>query len=189
MILELKITMKKIIIALSFLPFSLFAGDFASSTVNKTGFTAQGGVSILGGNMDGYGIGPNGDTTGISFGGAYTFNNGVIAGGLYTPEVAEDSARLGGTSASLTIQSLSLFGGYHFDNNIRVTGGLTVSEIEGTISNHFYNQSVSENNTGINLGVGYEFNNAWSIETRYASMKLAGISGNTVNLLLGYKFK
>ena len=181
--------MNKFLIALSLLPLSISAEELSAPNYDKSGFTLQIGASKLGGDMGFYGIGPNGETVGVSFGGSYTSEKGVILGGLYTPTVASDAASSSAIAVTLEIDSLSLFGGYQFDNNIRLTGGLTISEIEGYVASKYYGSaSASERNSGFNIGLGYEFNNGLSLEGRFATLDLVGISGSTMNIVGGYKF-
>lgn len=185
---KVKTIMNKFLIVLSSLSFFVSAEELVFPKVDISGFTLQGGLSNLGGDLGNYGIGSNGKTIGFSLGGSYTFQTGFIVGALYTPQLAIDSFAMSGISSSVTMNSLNFFAGYQLDNKIRLTGGITRSEMEVAVSSNDINGVKKTSSSDINLGIGYEFNSGWSFETRFSSLEFIGIKGNAFNFLAGYKF-
>ena len=175
--------MKKTI-ALS-IALALSTSAFASETTqtDKSGHTIYVGISKLSGD-----ISDISDDSAFSFGYDYTTKKGVIIGGYYMPELLSASASYMGAGAALDSSVLGLYSGYQFDNNVRLTAGLSFTYTEAAIATNVLSASDDEIKTGIMVGVDYLFKENFLIGTRLSTHDIGGLDGTTIGINAGYKF-
>ncbi len=175
--------MKKTI-ALS-IALALSTSAFASETTqtDKSGHTIHVGISKLSGD-----ISDISDDSAFSFGYDYTTKKGVIIGGYYMPELLSASASYMGVGAALDSSVLGIYSGYQFDNNVRLTAGLSFTYTEAAIATNVLSASDDETNAGIMVGVDYLFKENFLIGTRLSTHDVGGLDGTTIGINAGYKF-
>jgi hypothetical protein len=176
--------MKKIL-ALS-ITLALSTSAFASENISqsdKSGHTISIGFSKLSGD-----ISEISDDTALSFGYDYTTKKGVIIGGYYMPELLSASASYMGIGATLESSVLGIYSGYQFDNNIRLTAGLSFTYTEAAIATGFSSASDNETSAGLMVGVDYLFKENFLIGSRLSTHDISGVDGTTIGINAGYKF-
>ncbi|MGL5336665.1 MAG: outer membrane beta-barrel protein [Enterovibrio sp.] len=168
-------------------------------TKSKAGHTFHVGVSKLTGDLsdaiaDSKVLFDKHDDAIFSLGYDYTTKAGVIFGGYYMPELLSVVASLpvtapvvGNAPVEIKSQVLGFYSGYQFDNNLRLTGGLSFTYTEG--DRHFteYTTSDSETNLGFMLGLDYLIADNFLVGARVTSHKVGENSGITTGINLGYK--
>ncbi|MGL5336296.1 MAG: outer membrane beta-barrel protein [Enterovibrio sp.] len=171
---------------------ALSTSAFAAERVNladKSGHTLSIGFSKLTGDLADIS-----DDYAFSFGYDYTTSNGVIFGGFYTPELLSVAGTIIGLPESrleLDASVLGLYSGYQFDNNVRLTAGLSFTRAEEniTLGNVLGNISstADETKTGFMLGIDYLWQHIL-IGSRVTTHDVAGLDGTTISINAGYKF-
>ncbi|MGL5290521.1 MAG: outer membrane beta-barrel protein [Vibrionaceae bacterium] len=131
----------------------------------------------------------------FNFGYDYTTKFGVIFGGYYMPQLMSVSF-----ADLLWIESqvLGFYSGYQFDNNIRLTAGLSFTYTEADLPSL---SSDSETNVGFMVGLEYLAANKFLIGARVTTHEVAtihydnmanaaygNVTGTTIGINIGYKF-
>lgn len=160
---------------------SAFASEMTHA--DKSGHTIHLGISKLSGD-----ISDISDDSALSFGYDYTTKTGVIIGGYYMPELLSASASYMGVGAAIESSVLGIYSGYQFDNNIRLTAGLSFTYTEAAIATHFGSASDDETKIGIMVGIDYLFKENFLLGTRLSTHDVGGIDGTTIGINVGYKF-
>ncbi|GHW31970.1 hypothetical protein VCSRO161_3638 [Vibrio cholerae] len=175
--------MKKTI-ALS-IALALSTSAFASEMTHadKSGHTIHIGISKLSGDLSDIS-----DDSVFSLGYDYTTKTGAIIGGYYMPELLSVSASYMGVGVALESSVLGIYSGYQFDNNIRLTAGLSFTYSEAAIATAYESAYDDETNVGIMVGVDYLFNEKFLLGTRLSTHDVGGVDGTTIGLNAGYKF-
>ncbi|GHY43111.1 hypothetical protein VCSRO118_3684 [Vibrio cholerae] len=93
-----------------------------------------------------------------------------------------------GVGVALESSVLGIYSGYQFDNNIRLTAGLSFTYSEAAIATAYESAYDDETNVGIMVGVDYLFNEKFLLGTRLSTHDVGGVDGTTIGLNAGYKF-
>lgn len=177
--------MKKLVLSIG-LALALSTSAFASENINqsdKTGHTISIGLSKLSGD-----ISDISDDSVFSFGYDYTTKTGVIIGGYYMPELLSASASYIGMSAALESSVIGIYSGYQFDNNIRMTVGLSFTYTSATIATSYASASDDDINAGLMIGIDYLLKENFLIGSRLSTHDVGGVDGTTIGINAGYKF-
>ncbi len=161
---------------------SVFASDNITQS-DKSGHVVSIGFSKISGDMSDIS-----DDIAFSFGYDYTTKAGVIIGGYYMPELFSKSASYMGIRAELESTVLGIYSGYQFDNNIRLTAGLSFTSSEAKLATSYASVSDDETNTGLMVGIDYLFTENFLIGSRLATHDVGGFDGTTIGINAGYKF-
>ncbi|MGL5290403.1 MAG: outer membrane beta-barrel protein [Vibrionaceae bacterium] len=189
--------MKKVL-ALA-LPLVISAPLFANEGVmpkDKSGHTAHVSISILKGDLSDKWATQDQVTRDeysdvrFSVGYDYTTKDGVIIGGYYMPMLISKSAtNRFDTQSSMTADVLGFYSGYQFDNNIRVTGGLSFTHAEGYVIAEENNVILgSQTNMGFMIGLDYLVEENFLIGSRLSSHDIYDLQGTAIGFHIGYKF-
>lgn len=161
---------------------SVLAMDETEKT-DKSGHTIHVGFSKLSGDLSDVA-----DDSSFSFGYDYTTKNGVIFGGYYVPELLSVSASYAGIGAAVESSVLGAYSGYQFDNDFRLTAGLSFTHSEAAIATYYTSASDDETNIGLMLGGDYLINKKILIGGRLSTHDVGGVDGVSFGLNAGYKF-
>ncbi|MGL5334606.1 MAG: outer membrane beta-barrel protein [Enterovibrio sp.] len=180
MITGIYVAMKKVL-ALA-LPLVMSTLTFANEGVipqGKRGHTVHVGLSVQQGELSDI----SGDTV-FSFGYDYTTSSGLIFGGFYMPELLSESYAYKWYPLSLTSSVFGTYAGYQFDNNLRLTGGLsfTYTELD------FNRETTAETNVGFTIGLDYLVTEKFLIGSRLNTHDVDSFTGTTIGINVGYKF-
>lgn len=131
------------------------------------------------------------EKTNISFGYDYTNQNRVIFGAYYIPNLISESETafvpgFGELTLTLVSSTLGLYSGYQFDNHIRFTYGLSMTNSDATISGSYY-LNESESNIGINFGLDYAIDK-FMLGGRLTTHDVGDVTGSTFAINAGFKF-
>ncbi|MGL4734221.1 MAG: outer membrane beta-barrel protein [Enterovibrio sp.] len=148
---------------------------------DKSGHTFHVGVSKLQGDAaDAVSILFGSDDAVFSLGYDYTTKVGVIFGGYYMPSLLSKYSSL--LILGIDAQALGFYSGYQFDNNLRLTGGLSFTnyDVGGFVS-------YSDTSLGVTVGLDYLVAEKFLIGARASTHDIDGFDGTTVGINLGYK--
>ncbi|NLS14146.1 porin family protein [Vibrio sp. SM6] len=175
--------MKKTLALSVLLALSTSAIASESTTQDKSGHTLSIGMSKVSGDISNIS-----DDTVFSVSYDYTTNQGVIIGGYFMPELVSSSMSYMDVNLSLDTSVLGMYLGYQFDNNIRLTSGLSFTTVEAKLSDNYASVSDEETNTGFMFGIDYLFSEKVLIGTRFVTHDVAGVEGSSMGISAGYKF-
>ncbi|MGL4827228.1 MAG: hypothetical protein ACRC24_07140 [Vibrionaceae bacterium] len=179
---------------------SVLASEEEIIQKDKSGHAFYVGVSRLQGDLaDAVSAGAGSDISKdavYSFGYDYTTSSGIIWGGYYTPKLLSESSNnsdaLASYGDSLKAQVLGFYSGYQFDNNIRLTAGVSFNNFkyEGyrydAVGN--YEESERKTNIGITLGLDYLVVEKFLIGARLNTHEYRHLEATTIGFNVGYKF-
>lgn len=149
---------------------------------DKSGHTVHVGISTMRGDLSNVA-----ENSLFSFGYDYTTKDGAIFGGYYLPELLSKSTYVFGLGASIESNVLGLYSGYQFDNNFRLTGGLSFTYSQAIFSSNYASVISDETNISFLVGADYLFEQ-FLVGARISSHDVAGIDGTTFGINIGYKF-
>lgn len=123
----------------------------------------------------------------LSLGYDYTFANGAIFGGYFVPQLLSGTVTVPSKFSSVKAKVFGAYTGYTFDNNLRLTGGMsfTYTETKRTALGYFVSEG--RTNVGGNIGLDYVYK-GFLVGTRLDTHRVDDINGITIGLNLGYKF-
>ncbi|MHA2718108.1 hypothetical protein ACXZ7B_25915 [Vibrio owensii] len=178
--------MNNTLIALVFITTSAaVSAENLKSDNYKDGFSVLGGYSVAGGDLADL---PYAETGSFALGLDYTFREGFIVGTVFTPDYFSNEVGAYGVAISEEIAAVDVYGGYEFDNGLRLTGGVSMGLYDGVANVGGITGAYSETMPGFNVGVGYNYKHLVA-DIRFAS--LAGdyvLSGTNTTLMVGYQF-